>query len=121
RSKEELLQMIIDQNLPPKPRENTLQYAGFCRAGGRRYRFSKEVNYATLTFKDKLPRARPEVEEVLQRHWKMRAGKRVPEPLRLLWERWNFHRLKKRFGWNFGFNYRKKKPGQKARKPAPTA
>ena len=94
KSKDELFSLILNLNLPPKPKSNSLSYGAFLRCGTPKLQFSEAIDHCKITFKGIRPNANADVIKSLWRDQKYFEKMKIPLVLKKLWWTYEWTRLK---------------------------
>lgn len=94
---EEVIEILLNKNLPSLPREAALAYGAFIRCGVPKLPYSEALDHCTLTFKGKRPNASKAVLNSLWK-WENYINKPwVPTVIKKYWEKCEFRRLSPHF------------------------
>lgn len=89
-----LVDMILEPNLRPQPKEWALAYGAYIRCGSERLKHSESLDHCKLTFKGRRPNAH---EKVLKSLWRYenRVNKwPLPAFIKIIWEQFEWYRLR---------------------------
>ena len=88
------ISLILDESLPPKPRDATLAYGAFIRRGFPKLPHSEALDHCTLTFKGVRPNASQLAIKALWRWENVIKPSRIPNFLKQAWQVIEWHRIR---------------------------
>jgi len=92
----EAVDLVLDKSLPPLPRDSAIAHGAYVRRGVPKLPLSEPLSSSKLLFKGKQPNAHQDILRSLWNWENVVSKSRLPVPLKRLWERWEWVRLRNR-------------------------